>query len=77
MGLIESAVGYVSLTSVLIVVSVLFALRRVYLSIDENTRLRRLGLRGPKVKSYVPLGKFSKGSPPTLGALNRYLMTER
>ncbi|KAI1765335.1 cytochrome P450 52A11 [Hypoxylon sp. FL1150] len=56
MGLIESALDYVSLTSVFIAIGVLFTLQQLYFRIDENVRLRRLGLRGPKVKSYVPFG---------------------
>ncbi|KAI1406833.1 cytochrome P450 52A11 [Hypoxylon sp. FL1857] len=56
MGLIETTLDYVSISSILIFLSIAFIARMTYLIIDEKTRLRRLGPRGYKVKSKVPLG---------------------
>ncbi|KAI0175765.1 cytochrome P450 52A11 [Hypoxylon sp. FL1284] len=56
MGLIEAAWESASPTSALIVAGVLFALWQLYIEIDETTRIRRLGVRGPKIKSKVPFG---------------------
>ncbi|KAI1142901.1 cytochrome P450 52A11 [Hypoxylon sp. FL0543] len=44
MGLVEAALDHVSIKSVLILLGVIFVVRMIHLSIDENTRLRRLGL---------------------------------
>ncbi|KAI2633704.1 cytochrome P450 52A11 [Hypomontagnella submonticulosa] len=56
MGLIETALDYVSIKSALILLVVVYVLRWIYIRIDEATRLRRLGVRGPRVKSYLPFG---------------------
>ncbi|OTA86769.1 hypothetical protein M434DRAFT_81844 [Hypoxylon sp. CO27-5] len=56
MGLIETVLDHVSISSVLILLGIVFVARMIYLSIDENTRLGRLGVRGHKVKSRLPFG---------------------
>ncbi|KAI0021020.1 cytochrome P450 [Xylariomycetidae sp. FL0641] len=56
MGLVEEVMGHASAKSVAIFFFVTFALWRVYLKVDEITRLRRLGQRGPKVNSTWPFG---------------------
>ncbi|KAI1213781.1 cytochrome P450 52A11 [Annulohypoxylon truncatum] len=57
MGLIETALDYVSIRFVLLFLGAVLALRMVYNSIDENNRLRRLGAPGvTKVKSALPFG---------------------
>ncbi|OTB14355.1 hypothetical protein K445DRAFT_62887 [Daldinia sp. EC12] len=56
MGLIETVLDHVSFTSVFIVLSIAYAVWTIYLKIDENARLGRLGLRGPRIKSNWPWG---------------------
>ncbi|XXG94096.1 hypothetical protein Hte_000348 [Hypoxylon texense] len=56
MGLIEAAWDFVSLKIVFFLAGIVIALWRVYLEVNETTRLRRLGLRGPRIKSNVPFG---------------------
>lgn len=64
MGLIETALDYVSIKSALILLVVVYVLRWIYIRIDEATRLRRLGVRGPRVKSYLPFGKGASPVTP-------------
>ncbi|KAH9908899.1 cytochrome P450 52A11 [Xylariomycetidae sp. FL2044] len=56
MGLIEEGLDRVSTKSFFISLGIVFVLWRVYLKVDEITRLRRLGVRGPRIKSRLPFG---------------------
>ncbi|KAI0843046.1 cytochrome P450 52A11 [Hypoxylon sp. FL0890] len=56
MGLVETALGYVSMSSVLLFLGVIFLVRTIYLSIDEDIRLRRLGVRGHHMNNKLPFG---------------------
>ncbi|KAI1802482.1 glycoside hydrolase family 20 protein [Daldinia bambusicola] len=56
MGLIETALGHVSFTSALIFISVGYTLWIVYNRVEQNVRLRRLGVRGTQIKSTLPFG---------------------
>ncbi|KAI1106644.1 cytochrome P450 52A11 [Jackrogersella minutella] len=56
MGLIEAALDYVSIKNILVLFTIHFFLRMICRSIDENIRLRRLGVRGSRVKSNMPFG---------------------
>ncbi|KAH9994168.1 cytochrome P450 52A11 [Xylariaceae sp. FL0662B] len=56
MGLVETALTYSSVKSVSIFVAVSLVLWRIYIHIDKATRLRRLGLRGPRLKISLPWG---------------------
>ncbi|KAI1634446.1 cytochrome P450 [Biscogniauxia mediterranea] len=56
MGLTEAVLDPVSIKAALIFLGITFALWRVYLKIDEITRLRRLGRCGPKLNSSFPFG---------------------
>ncbi|KAI2465077.1 cytochrome P450 52A11 [Annulohypoxylon bovei var. microspora] len=57
MGLIETALDYVSIKFTLILLGAILVLRMIHSSIDERTRLRRLGASGgPKVKINLPFG---------------------
>ncbi|KAI1461748.1 cytochrome P450 52A11 [Annulohypoxylon moriforme] len=57
MGLIETALDYVSIKSILLFLGAILALRMIYYDINDNIRLRRLGARGAaKVKFVLPFG---------------------
>ncbi|KAI1082964.1 cytochrome P450 52A11 [Whalleya microplaca] len=56
MGLIETALDYTSPKSILIFLGVAYVLLKLYISINEATRLSRMGVRGPKIKSVFPFG---------------------
>src|SRR4051794_30975207 len=59
MGLIETLLEHVSLRSAsnaLLLVVVAYVLHSVYVSIDKNRRLRRLGARPPKIRNKLPWG---------------------
>ncbi|CAJ2500951.1 Uu.00g038040.m01.CDS01 [Anthostomella pinea] len=56
MGLVEEGLDHASTKSIFVFIGVTFVLWRIYLKVDELTRLRRLGARGPRIKSRVPFG---------------------
>ncbi|KAI0890726.1 cytochrome P450 52A11 [Annulohypoxylon maeteangense] len=57
MGLIETALDYVSIKSILIILGSILALWMIYAEINDNIRLRRLGARGStRIKSVLPFG---------------------
>ncbi|KAI1335890.1 glycoside hydrolase family 20 protein [Xylariaceae sp. FL0016] len=47
---------HTSTKSIVIFFVVTFVLWRVYVKVDELTKLRRLGMRGPRIKSSLPFG---------------------
>ncbi|KAI0593377.1 cytochrome P450 52A11 [Biscogniauxia sp. FL1348] len=74
MGLAEAVLDPVSIKVTLIFFSIFFVLWRIYLKIDEITRLRKLGRCGPKLASRLPFENikavlttqfqdFGKGEP--------------
>ncbi|KAI0392106.1 cytochrome P450 [Xylariaceae sp. FL0594] len=56
MGLVEQAVEGTTPKSFLIYLAVLFTAWRIYLEIDRNVRLRKLGARAPRMRSRLPFG---------------------
>ncbi|KAI0187461.1 cytochrome P450 [Xylaria flabelliformis] len=56
MGLVEQALEHASIKSILLTLTVVYALWRVYLKVDESVRLQRLGARAPRIPSRFPFG---------------------
>ena len=59
MGLIEELVERVSITTALLVAAAAYILYKVCVSVDKHYRLKRLGLRAPRVRHKLPFGKCS------------------
>ncbi|OTB02331.1 hypothetical protein M426DRAFT_322763 [Hypoxylon sp. CI-4A] len=56
MGLIETVLDHVSITSILIFIGVVFVLQSIFINYSENARLRRMGAAGAPLKSSWPFG---------------------
>ncbi|KAI2615638.1 cytochrome P450 52A11 [Hypoxylon sp. NC1633] len=54
MALIDTVLNYAFVKSALIFLGIGYVLWCVYVGVDESRRLRRLGVRGPQIKSNVP-----------------------
>jgi hypothetical protein len=62
MGLVEEGVERASPRAIFAFLAVGFVLWRIYLKIDETTRLRRLGSRAVKLnKGRLPFGAYLTG----------------
>lgn len=57
MGLIEELLEHVSVTTTLLVAVAAYILYKIHISIDKHYRLRRLGVRAPRLRHKLPFGK--------------------
>ncbi|KAI1394230.1 cytochrome P450 52A11 [Hypoxylon trugodes] len=56
MGFLQTIFDHLSIQILLVIIVVVFALLKIIGSIDEETKLRRLGAHGPRLKSNMPFG---------------------
>lgn len=64
MGLIETILGRVTVPSVIAFVIGALVLRHVAILLNEHIRLRRIGVRGKSLETWVPFGTFNAPYAP-------------
>jgi len=57
MGLIEEMLERVSITTALLVAVAAYILYKVCVRVDKHYRLKRLGVRAPRIRHKLPFGK--------------------